>query len=395
LVPRPNKKNPIGVKWINKEKKNAKGEVERYKTRLVAKGYSQKHGIDYEEVFAPVARLETIQLIIATTTQHRWRIYQMNVKSAFLNGFLEEEICIDQPMGYELKGHEDKVLKLNKVLYGLKQAPRAWYSRIDGYFLKNGFAKCPHEYAIYVKIKESGDTFIVCLYVDDLIFTGNNPKMFEDFKQAMNKEFEMTDIGLISYYLGIEIKQGEDGIFVNQEKFAKEILKKFKMEDCAKVKTPVECGVKKSKNDEGEKINSTTFKSLVESLRYLTCTRPDILYRVGLVSRFMETPTITHFKALKRILRYIKGTIDFGLFNDYSNSFDLMGYSDSDWAGDMDDRKSTTCFVLYMGNTAFTWSSKKQSIVTLSTCEAEYIAITACVCHSIWLRRLLKELRMP
>ena len=216
------------------------------------------------------------------------------------------------------------ILKLNKALYGLKQAPRAWYSRIDGYFLKNECLKCPHEYAIYIKIKESGDTLIVCLYMDNLIFTRNNPKMFGDFKQAMIKEFEMMDIGLISYYLGIEIKQGEDRIFMNKEKFAREILNKFKMENCIKVNTPVECGVKISKNDEGEKINSTTFKSLVGSLRYLTCTHSDILYEVGLLSRFIETPAITHFKALKPILQNIKGTIDFVLFYDYSNSFDLV-----------------------------------------------------------------------
>ncbi|XP_061951878.1 uncharacterized mitochondrial protein AtMg00810-like [Populus nigra] len=154
--------------------------------------------------------------------------------------------------------------------------------------------------------------------------------MFGDLKQAMIKEFEIMNIALMSYYLGIEIKQGEDEIFVNQEKFAKKILKKFKMKDCAKVNTPVECGVKMSKNDKEGNINSTTFKSLVRSLRYLTCTRPYIFDEVRLTSRFMETSTMTYFKALKRILRYIKGTIDFGLFYDYSNSFDLVGYSDSD-----------------------------------------------------------------
>jgi len=153
----------------------------------------------------------------------------------------------------------------------LKQAPRAWYSRIDGYFLRNGFVKCLNEYVIYVKIKENDDTLIVYLYVVDLIFTGNNPKMFEDFKPAMTKKFKMMDIGL-SYYIGINNKQGEYGIFVNQDKFAMEVLKKFEMENCVKVNTLVECGVKMSKNDEGGGINSTTFRSLVRSLRYLTCT---------------------------------------------------------------------------------------------------------------------------
>ena len=235
---------------------------------------------------------------------------------------------------------------------------------------------------------------IICLYVDDLIFTGNNPNMFKEFKNAMTREFEMTDIGLMAYYLGIEVKQKKEGIFISQESYAKEILKKFKMDDCKPISTPIECGIKLSKDDEAEKVDPTLFKSLVGSLRYLTCTRPDILYATGLVSRYMETPTTTHFKSAKRILRYLKGTINFGLFYSISADYKLVGYSDSDWAGNIDDRKSTTGFVFFMGDTAFTWLSKKQPIVTLSTCEAEYVAATACTCHAIWLRNLLKEVSM-
>ena len=385
---------PIGVKWVYKEKKNAKGEVERYKARLVAKGYSQREGIDYDEVFAPVARLETVRLIISLAAQNKWKIHQMDVKSAFLNGFLEEEVYIEQPLGYEVKGHEGKVLKLKKALYGLKQAPRAWNTRIDKYFQDKNFSKCPYEHALYIKIKNE-DILIVCLYVDDLIFTGSNSSMFEELKKDMAKEFEMTDIGLMSYYLGIEVKQEDKGIFITQEGYAKEVLKKFKMDDSNPVSTPIECGVKLSKHDEGGKVDPTLFKSLVGSLRYLTCTRPDILYAVGIVSRFMEAPTTTHFKTAKRILRYIKGTTNYGLFYSSSNNYEIVGYSDSDWSGDLDDRKSTTGFVFFMGNTAFTWMSKKQPIVTLSTCEAEYVAATSCVCHAIWLRKLLKDLNVP
>jgi hypothetical protein len=224
LVSLPKGHKAIGVKWVYKAKKNIKGEIERYKARLVAKGYIQKAGIDYDEVFAPVARLETIRLIISLAAQHKWKIHQMDVKSAFLNRLLEEEVYIEQPLGYKVKGQEDKVLKLNKALYGLKQAPRAWYSRIDNYFKVNSFMKCPHEHAMYVKTK-NGDILIVCIYVDDLIFTGSNPKMFEEFKKAMIKEFEMTDIGLMSYYLGIEVKQKEDGIFISQQNW--QFLDKF------------------------------------------------------------------------------------------------------------------------------------------------------------------------
>ncbi|XP_059638620.1 uncharacterized mitochondrial protein AtMg00810-like [Cornus florida] len=210
----------------------------------------------------------------------------------------------------------------------------------------------------------------------------------------MAREFEITDIGIMAYYLGIEVKQMNDGIFIHQEGYAKEILNKFKMEDCKLVNTPMEVGIKLSRDEDGETVDPTFFKSLVGSLRYLTCTRLDILFVVGLVSRFMERPTITHFKAAKRILRYIKGTLDFGLFYSFTNDFKLVGYSDSDWARDLDDRKSTSGYCFFMGNVAFIWCSKKQPIVTLSTYEAEYVAATSCICQAIWLRNLLKELHM-
>jgi len=385
----------IGVKWVYKTKKNASGEVERYKARLVVKGYKQKHGVDYDEVYAPVARMDTIRLLISLAAQMKWKIYQLDVKSAFLNGYLEEEVYIEQPSGFVVEGHEDKVLKLKRSLYGLKQAPRAWNSRIDKYFQDNGFVRCLNEYALYIKTFDNEDILIVCLYVDDLIFTGSNPSLFEEFKKVMSYEFEMTDLGLMSYYLGLEVKQLEEGIFISQECYAKEVLKKFKMFDCNPVNTPMESGMKLSKFEDGEKENPTLFKSLVGSLRYLTCTRPDILYAVGVVSRFMETPTSTHMKVAKRILRYLKGTLDYGLFYSFSNDFKLHGFCDSDYAGDIDDRKSTSGFIFFMGGCAFSWSSKKQPIVTLSTCESEYVAATSCTCHAIWLRRLLKELHLP
>ncbi|XP_070034405.1 uncharacterized mitochondrial protein AtMg00810-like [Nicotiana tomentosiformis] len=235
----------------------------------------------------------------------------------------------------------------------------------------------------------------VWLYVDDLIFTGNNPSLFETFKKDISRKFEMTDVGLMSYYLGLEVKQMEDGFFISQESYTKEILKKFNMLDCNPVNTLMESGTKLSKFDEGENVDPTFFKSLVGRLRYLTCIRSDILFAVVVVRRFMEAPTSTHLKVTRRILRYLKGTIDIGLFYSSSNDFNLMGFCGSDYVRDIDDRKSTTGFVFFLGDSVISWSSKKQSIVTLSTCEAEYIAATSCTCYAIWLRRLLKELNLP
>lgn len=384
-------KKAVGVKWVYKIKRNAQGEVQRYKARLVAKGYTQKAGIDYEEVFAPVARMETIRLLISLAAQHSWKIYQLDVKTAFLNGYLEEEIYVEQPPGYVQAGDEEKVCKLQKALYGLKQAPRAWNTRIDTYFKANGFMQCPYEHAMYVKKEQDGGILFVCLYVDDLIFTGNNPSMFNTFKSNMMKEFEMTDIGLMAHFLGIEVKQHEDGIFISQRTYAADVLKKFGMEKCNQVTTPVESGLELRKNEDGD-VDPTYFKSLVGSLRYLTCTRPDILYGVGLISRYMETPDQSHLNAAKRILRYLKGTIDEGLSYTPTNEFELIGYSDSDWGRDVDERKSTSGYVFFIGDSAFTWSSKKQPIVTLSTCEAEYVAANSAVCHAIWLRNMLTYL---
>nr|KYP69546.1 Retrovirus-related Pol polyprotein from transposon TNT 1-94 [Cajanus cajan] len=306
----------------------------------------------------------------------------MDVKSAFLNGVLKEEVYVEQPLGYMKRGDEKKVLKMRKALYGLKQAPRAWNERIDGYFKKNGYEQCPYEHALYIK-KSGKDMMVVALYVDDLIFTGSNAKLIKEFKEIMMKEFEMTDLGLMKYFLGLEVKQSNEGIFISQERYALEILKKFKMEDCNPVSTPMEPGTKISKFDGGERADSGRYRSLVGSLRYLTCTRPDLMLSVGITSRFMEDPSYTHWKALKRILRYVRGSLSLGLFYSKSDDYRLVGYSDSDWCRDVDDRKSTSGYVFLLGNTAFTWLSKKQPIVTLSTCEVEYVAASWSVCHAV------------
>ncbi|CAL5397490.1 unnamed protein product [Camellia sinensis] len=299
------------------------------------------------------------------------------------------------PSGYVQKGHEDKVYKLKKALYGLKQALRAWNTRIYQYFHDNGFEKCPYEHPLYLKKEADGNMLFACLYVDDLIFTGNNPTKFKEFKRSMVQEFEMTDIGLMAHFLSIEVAQRKDEIFMSQSGYATKILKRYGIENCNPVNTPVDSEVELKKGTKTGNVDPTYFKSLVGSLRYLTYTKPDILYGVGLISSYMETSDQSHLYATKRILCYIKGTIDDDLFYEPTNNFNLVGYSDSDWGCDLDERKSTTEFAFFMRNTVFTWSSKKQAIVTLLTCEAEHVAANSTMCHAIWLRNVSKHLGFP
>lgn len=393
LVELPEGMKTIGVKWVYKTKLKENGELDKHKARLVAKGYKQEFGIDYKEVFAPVARHDTIRLVISLAAQNSWPIFQLDVKSAFLHGELKEHVFVTQPPGYVKTGEEYKVYKLKKALYGLKQAPRAWYSRIEAYFLKTGFVKCPYEHTLSIKYENNGKLLIVCLYVDDLIYTGNDRSMFDRFKESMMKEFDMSDLGLMHYFLGIEVVQSTRGIFISQRKYVQELLNKFQMRDCNPTATPAEAGLKLVKDPQGERVDNTLYKQIVGSLMYLTGTRPDIMHVVSLISRFMECPKEMHLAAAKRILRYLKGTIDYGIMYKNGEKSELFGFTDSDYAGDLDDRKSTSGYAFMMGSGAVSWSSRKQSVVTLSTTEAEFVAANSCACQAVWLRQILAALQ--
>ncbi|RVW51356.1 Retrovirus-related Pol polyprotein from transposon TNT 1-94 [Vitis vinifera] len=382
----------IGVKWVFKTKLNENGKVDKCKARLVAKGYAQQHGIDYTEVFAPVARWDTIIMVIALAARNGWSVYQLDVKSAFLHGELNEAVFIEQPQGYEKKGEEHKVYKLKKALYGLKQAPRAWYSRIEAYFIKEGFERCSCDHTLFIKTGDGGKILIVSLYVDDLIFTGNDESMFVKFKNSMKLEFDMTDLGKMKYFLGMEVLQNSEGIYISQRKYAKEVLERFGMEKSNSVKNPIVPGDRLTKNEGGVKVDATKYKQLVGSLMYLTATRPDLMYVVCLISRFMASPTEMHLQAAKRVLRYLKGTVDLGVFYQNEGNGELMAYTDSDYAGDVDDRKSTSGYVFLLSEGAVAWSSKKQPVVTLSTTKAEFVAAASCACQGVWMRRVLEKL---
>ena len=291
------------------------------------------------------------------------------------------------------QGEEDKVYLLKKALYGLKQAPRAWYSKINDHLLSIDFAKSVSESTLYVKHK--GNNFlIVSLYVDDLLVTGDDARLVDEFKQEMMQAFEMIDLGLMTYFLGIEIKQSENEVLICQRKYAKEILKKFQMEECKSVSTPMNQKEKFSKDDGAEKIGEGYYRSLIGCLMYLTATRPDILFAVSLLSRFMHCPSEIHLQAAKRILRYVKGTIDYGVKFDKCQEFKLYGFSGSDWVGSVDDLKSTSGYCFSLGSGVFSWCTKKQEIIAQSTVEAEFIAATAAVNQALWLKKILCDLSL-
>ncbi|CAL8085699.1 unnamed protein product [Prunus armeniaca] len=355
LVDRPSDKQVIGVKWVFKTKLNLDGSVQKNKARLVAKGYVQKPGVDYNETFAP------------------------------------EEVYVDQLEGFVINGKEDKVYKLYKALYGLKQAPRPWYGEIDSYFAKCGFEKSLSEATLYTKTRGENDILIVSIYVDDIVYTGNNQDMLDEFKEDMKEKYEMSDLGLLHHFLGMGVIQTESSIFIHQKKYASSLLDKFGLKECKSVSIPLVATEKLSKEDGSGAANEEKYRKLVGSLLYLTATRPDVMYAASLLARYMHGPSNKHYGIAKRVLRYIKGTLDYGLHYMKGKKAVLVGFYDSDWGGSLDDSKSTSGYAFSFGSGVFSWASMKQNCVSLSTAEAEYISAAEATTQAIWLRFVLED----
>ncbi|CAL8994678.1 unnamed protein product, partial [Prunus brigantina] len=311
-----------------------------------------------------------------------WSLYQLDVKSAFLNGILKEEVYVEQPQGYVQESKETKVYRLNKALYGLKQAPRAWYDEIDAYFNTACFKKSLSEATLYIKTNDTSGIIIVSLYVDDIIYTGSCPKLLEGFKQDMMQHYEMTDLGLLHYFLGMGVVQTDKHIFIHQKKYAMKLLEKFGMRDCKSVAIPLVVNEKLCKEDGSEAANESEFRQIVGSLLYLTATRPDVMFASSLLARFMHNPTKKHMGTAKRVLRYVQGTLDFGIEFAKGKTATLIGYCDSDWAGSEDDMRCTSGYAFTLGSCMFSWASIKQSTVALSIVEAEYVEGTPILCDN-------------
>ncbi|GJT81787.1 retrovirus-related pol polyprotein from transposon TNT 1-94 [Tanacetum coccineum] len=388
LVPQPKNMTIIRTKWVFRNKLDKNGIVSRNKARLVAQGYNEQEGINYDETYAPVTRLESIRILLAYACTLDFKLFQMDVKSAFLNGFINEEVYVAQPPGFIDFEKPNHVYKLKKALYGLKQAPKAWYDRLKAFLIKHEYKMGMVDNTLFTK-KKSSNLIIVQIYVDDIIFGSTCQDMCDEFAKIMHDEFEMSMMGELNFFLGLQIKQMEDGIFFNQSKYIKEMLKKFGLEDSKPMKTPMSSDTKLTKDEECESVDSTKYRGMIGSLLYLTASRPDIMFSVCLCARFQEAPKTSHLEAVKRIFRYIKGTTHLGLWYPKGTGIETVVYADSDHAGDYVDRKSTSGICTFVGCCLTSWFSKKQTALAISTTEAEYVSAEKACQQALWMKQAL------
>lgn len=349
-------------------------------------------GIDYEEKFSPIARIEVVRLMLACASYKNFKVYQMDVKSTFLNGDLEEEVYIEKPDGFYLSDEGDMVCKLKKALYGLKQAPRAWYARLDTYLMKLGFCKGTVDSNLYFKV-ENDNILIVEVFMDDIIFGGDDDLSMK-FVDDMQMEFEMSMIGEMKFFLGLQITQTNKGNFISKYKYVKELLKKFGLDDSEPIGTPMVTQCKLSKNDQSKKLNQTLYRSMVGGILYLTQNRLDIMHVVCLCAIFQVDLKETHVTIVKRIFTYLKKTIDYGLWYLENYDFMLCSYINVDWVGDVDDWKRTTRGSFFLGKKLVSWASKKHDAISLSTAEVEYIISATNCTQVVWMKYILKDNRV-
>ena len=393
LVELPPTKKAISSRWVYKLKPGSHGGPPRYKARLVARGFEQKDGIDFFDTFAPVVRWETIRILLAIATHQNWTIHQLDVLTAFLNGILEEDVYMHQPLGFVQKGAEHLVCKLHKSLYGLRQSPRAWYARLHTALLAWKLTQShsdPNLYFAHV----GNHTIALLVYVDDILITGSNPSLITKLKTHLHTEFKTNDLGPIHRYLGIQFDRDLTGLRMHQTEYALSILHLFNMEDCSPSHTPLPEGLTLSKDSGTPPVNATLYRMLVGKLLFLTKTRPDITHAVSVASRFMQNPQEAHLQAAKHILRYLRRYPSFGLFFKQGEEHYLHGYTDADYGQDIDDRISVGAYIFFLGSSPISWNSKKQSTTSRSSCESEYRALAQCTCEAVWIRRLLDELKV-
>ncbi|CAL8153285.1 unnamed protein product [Prunus armeniaca] len=365
VVPCPSSVKPLGSKFVFSVKLRSDGSIDRYKARLVALGNKQEYGLDYDETFAPVAKMTTVRTILALAASQSWPLHQMDVKNAFLHGDLKEEVYLKLPYGMPTSSPND-VCKLKCSLYGLKQAPRVWFQKFRSTLLGFSFTQSQYDSSFFLQRTSIG-IVVLLVYVDDIVITGSDLEAISAVQTLLHSTFHMKDLGQLTYFLGLEVHHRPHGLFLHQHKYSQDLVQLAGLTNTTSVDTPMELNVK-YRRDDGELLEDpTTYRKLVGSLIYLTITRPDISYAVHTVSKFMQAPMHLHLSVLQT-------------------------YSDADWAGCPDTRKSTTGWYMFLGDALISWKCKKQDHVSKSSTEAEYRAMSDACSEIIWLRGLLIEL---
>jgi hypothetical protein len=386
----------IASKVVFKVKHDAEGRIVKYKARIVAKGFSQVPGVDYDDTFAPVVKYTSLRAILAIAAAKRLAVHQMDVKTAFLQGDLEEEIYVRLPDGVDMGvPGATGIWRVRKALYGLKQAPRAWNAKLHARLLELGYTRCESDHCVYVRAQ--GPATILAVYVDDIVIVCDEVDISIS-KQQLADSFDMVDLGKAGWLLGVEIARDGNTITLSQRRYISDMLERFEMADCKPVATPLDHNVQltvemcPATEDEQAAMASVPYRSAVGSLMYAMCmTRPDIAVAVTTVSRYMSNPGSAHWTAVKRIFRYLRGTVDYVLRLS-GDDLTLSGYCDADFAGNIDTRRSTAGFVFQLGSSPIAWSSRLMSTVALSTAEAEYMTVSNAAREALWLRALLREL---
>ena len=393
LVDLPTGRKAVKSKWVFKRKADG-----RFRARLVAKGFTQIHGIDYDETFSPVARFESLRLLLVLAALEDWEIHQMDVKSAFLNGLLDEEIYMEQPQGFIAPGQSDKVCFLQKAIYSLKQASRAWNLQFHSVLLELGFSRTHSDAGVYHRLDDGGNTILIILYVDDITLLGNSLEEIKRLKATLCRRYEMTDLGEIDSYLGVQITRNRSAKYldINQSRYISEIISRFGMADANPARTPLPSGadthlIPHDRSATPQEIKY--YQQIIGSLLYVQIgTRPDISFAVSRLAQYAYNPSSQHLRLAKYILAYLKGSAELKLRYDGANGEGLHGYSDSSYGDQTEDSHSTSGYVYLLGNAAISWSSRKQRTVAQSTTHAEYMALADAANQAAWYRNLLSEI---
>ncbi|XP_016199246.1 uncharacterized protein LOC107640214 [Arachis ipaensis] len=388
LVPLPPTKVAIGCRWIYKAKLKADGSLEKYKARLVAKGYTQQAGIDFKDTFSPVAKVTTVRVLLGIAAVRKWHLIQLDITNAFLKGDLDEEVYMEAPMGHPER-KKGLVCRLTKSLYGLPQASRQWFHKFCSTLKQNGFTQCKSDYSLFSTGSGDSETFLL-VYVDDIIIAGANLDMMTKVQLKLQSIFKLKILGDLKFFLGLELAKSSQGISLTQRKYTLSLLDDTNLLDCKPATVPMDANLKLRAKEDDLIPDASAYRRLIGRLMYLTISRSDITFVVTKLAQFMSDPQMPHLQAAHQVLRYLKNAPGQGILFSAASQLTLSIYSDADWGSCLDTRRSTTGYCAFLGDSLITWKSKKQTVVSRSSTEAEYRSMAHASCEVVWLIGLLQ-----